>query len=117
MSCLPDAQDVIELVGDSFDTEFVESIISDAALIAARCLDGVPCGTQKAALKWLAAHLIASTQEGGVLTSSRLGDAQESYSRAVMGNGIMGTTYGQQAVAILPCLGRAGRAQARITVV
>jgi hypothetical protein len=113
---LPEPSDVIGLVGSGYSSAFVETIIADAAIIAARCLDGVDCATQKAALKWLAAHLIASTADGGVATSAKLGDAQDSYARAVMGNGIMGTTYGQQAIAILPCLGRAGRPQARITV-
>ena len=113
---MPDASDVIDLVGDGYDPVFVETIIADAAIIAARCLDEVDCGAQKAALKWLAAHLIASTGDGGVAILEKLGDAQNSYARAVLGNGIMGTTYGQQAIAILPCLGRAGRPQARITV-
>lgn len=113
----PAADDVIALTSTSLDMSVVDQVITDAALIAEKCVRNLPAVTQRSAIKWLAAHLIASTHDGGVMTSSKLGDASEAYSRAVVGNGLMGTTYGQQAVALVPCLGRIGRPRASITVV
>lgn len=115
----PAAAVVIALTGTDLDEPTVEAIIDDAALIAERCLSGYSSAIQQSALKWLAAHLIASTSDEGasVRSSEKLGDASDGFARAQFGNGIMGTTYGQQAVALVPCLGRLGRPTARVTVV
>lgn len=113
----PSATEVTNLTGTELDQTVVSALIDDAALIAADCLSGVTDDVETAALKWLSAHLVASTEEGGVRTSESLGDASESFVRAKVGDGIMGTTYGQQAVALLPCLGRLGCPSAKVTVV
>lgn len=113
----PTASDVIALTGTDMPEAVVSAIIDDAALIAADCLSSVSDALETAALKWLSAHLIASTNDGGVIQSEKLGDASDTYSRAATGDGIMGTTYGQQAVALVPCLGRLGRPTAKVTVV
>lgn len=114
----PIAADVIALTGTGLSEAVVSDIIDDAALIG-DCLSTLSSAKQEAALKWLAAHLIASTSDDGsqVLTSAKLGDASDSYARAKTGDGIAGTTYGQQAIAIAPCLARLGRAKASIEVV
>ena len=113
----PTAQAVIDLTGSDIPAPVVESIIDDAAIIGRDCLSVLDAETQEAALKWLTAHLIASTDSGAQLSSEKLGDASETYVRAQVKDGIAGTVYGQQAIAIAPCLARVGRARARITVV
>lgn len=113
----PTAQTVIDLTGTDLPESVVEVIIDDAIIIGRACLSPLDAETQEAALKWLAAHLIASTDSGAQLSSERLGDAQQTYVRAQVKDGIAGTLYGQQAIAIAPCLARIGRAKARITVV
>ena len=113
----PTAQSVIDLTGTSFSSSTVQMVIDDAALLAVDCLKSADEDTQEAALRWLSAHLIASTGGEAVIASERLGDAHTTYSRASIGDGIGGTTYGQQAIALLPCLARLGRAKARITVI
>lgn len=114
----PDAQTVIDLTGTDLSEPVVTLIIEDAALIAGPCLSGVADDRATSAIKWLAAHLVASTSDGGAatLTSDKLGDASQSWARAQMGDGIVGSTYGQQAVALVPCLARVGRAQASVEV-
>ena len=114
----PSAQTVIDLTGTDLSEPAVSSIIDDAALIAGPCLSGVSDAVAASAVKWLAAHLVASTSDMGsaTLTSDKLGDASQSWSRAKTGDALMGTSYGQQAVALIPCLARVGRAQASITV-
>ena len=115
----PTAQSVIDLTGTDLESAVVGSIIDDAALLAEKCLENLDADRQAAALRWLTAHLIASTSDEGSksVSSSRLGDASDSYSSASTGDGISGTSYGQQAIAIAPCLARLGRARASIKVI
>lgn len=115
----PDSQDVIDLTGTALDSGVVSALIDDAALIGKDCLESLTDEYQKAALKWLAAHMVASTsdQSSAVLTSNKLGDASKSWARGQMGTAIQGTTYGQQAVALVPCLARLGTAKASVEVV
>ena len=117
MTQIPTAFDVIALTGTDLPDHFVSAVIQDAALIASDCLKGVDGQRQEAALKWLAAHLLSSvggTSEG--LTSDKLGDAAQTYSRTVTGAGLMGTAYGQQAIAILPCLSGLGMRTGKFVV-
>ena len=119
MPAKPQASDVIALTGTEQSESVVSQIIDDAALIASECIAGYDEYRQRSILKWLAAHLLASTQEDGVRTSERLGDAQDQFARAKMGDSLKGTTYGQQAIALDTngCLARLGRAKARLRVV
>lgn len=114
---LPTASDVIALTGTSLPEAVVTMLIGNAALIAAKCLVGASDELETAALLWLAAHLVASTNKNGAVTSRKLGDASISYSSATIGDGLSGTIYGQQAVALLPCLATVGRATASIEVI
>lgn len=113
----PDAADVIAITGTKLSSTIVELIINSAELMAADCLVGYDDDVQTAALLWLSAHLVASTSGSGAVTSRKLGDASKSYATAQLGNGIMGTSYGQQAVALIPCLGLLGRPTALIEVI
>jgi hypothetical protein len=98
----------------------VQAVIDDAALLAEGCpvVAGYPAARQSAIVKWLAAHMIASTARTGVLTQKALGDASESYARAQVGLNLSGTTYGQQALALDPsgCLARLGQRSAFVQV-
>lgn len=114
----PSAQDVIDLTGTALDESVVSSIIDDAALMVEDCVKNLSAERQEAIVKWVSAHMIASGGEG-TLTSMKLGDASESYARATLGDGLSGTTYGQQALLLDPngCLAKLGRAKATIEVV
>jgi hypothetical protein len=114
---LPSAADVIALTGTGLSSAVVDALIADAALIAERCLASESGDRQEATLKWLAAHLVASTGTDGVLQSSKLGDASETYMRAATGEALAGTIYGQQAIALTPCLARLGKARASLEVI
>ena len=80
----PDAQTVIDLTGTELSEGAVSSIIDDAALIAGSCLATVDDARSSAAIKWLAAHLVASTSDMGsaTLASDKLGDASQGWARA-----------------------------------
>lgn len=113
----PAAADIIAMTGTRLSETLVETLIAQAALIAAPCLVGASDDLETATLMWLTAHLVASTSTNGTVTSRKLGDASKSYSTAQVGNGIMGTVYGQQAIALLPCLATAGRSTAVLEVI
>lgn len=113
----PAASDVIALTGTSLPDAVVTTIIGNAGLIAAACLAGVSDERETAALLWLAAHLVASTNGSRAITSWKLGDASHTYASATTGDGLSGTVYGQQAIALLPCLATLGRATASLEVI
>jgi len=114
---LPLASDIIALTGTSLSETLVNMLIGQAQLIAAACLVGASDELETAVLFWLTAHLIASTSRSGALTSYKLGDASETYATTQTGDGIRGTAYGQQAIALLPCLATYGRATASLEVI
>jgi hypothetical protein len=117
----PSAETVIALTGTGLAAAVVSAVIDDAALLAEKCIRNLPGGRQEAILKWLAAHMLASTSDSGsqVLASTSLGAASDSFARGSLGDGLQSTTYGQQAIALDPsgCLARLGRARATIEVV
>lgn len=121
MPTLPSAAAVIALTGTSLTEAVVESIIADAALIAETCIANYGEARQTAIIKWLAAHLVASTATGGesTLTSEKLGDASRTYARATTGEGLKGTMYGQQALSLDTngCLFRKGNGRATVSVI
>lgn len=100
----------------------VQGAIDDATLMAEHCVLSLNALRQKSIIKYLAAHLIASMTAGGAggkgaantLTQFALGDASETYARATTGEGIKGTTYGQQAIALDPngCVANIGKQRA-----
>ena len=116
----PELSAVRAIIGTDLSDPQVQSVIDDAALLAEGCpkIAGYDAARQAAIVKWLAAHLIASTARTGVLTQKSLGDASESYARAQTGMNLSGTSYGQQALALDPsgCLARLGQRSAFVSV-
>ena|SRR6478752_1359074 len=115
---LPTPEDVKAIIPTELSDAEVQSFINDAALLARRCIARLDAETQKTIVKYLAAHLIQSagksTGEGFgnvAVTSMKLGDASETYSRAQAGTNIAGTWYGQQAIQFDPngCLATLGQ--------
>src|SRR5690554_2459596 len=103
----PSADMVIQLTGTGLPEDVVAGIIDDAALLVERCISKLDGPRQTAIIKWVAAHLIASGPDL-MLKSERLGNASDTYATATLGDGLKGTTYGQQALALDPngCLAR-----------
>lgn len=101
---LPSASDVRVVIKTTLTDLQIDAIIADAALLAEGCpvIEGFLATRQAAIVKWLTAHMLASTNAagGGALTSKSLGDASEDYARPTLGSGLSGTTYGMQALAL-----------------
>lgn len=101
MATLPTATEVRSIIDTALTDEQIDSIVTDAVLLVETCSSGWSDARYTSILKWVTAHLIASRGgTEGVLTSSRLGDAQDNYMRTTPGDGLKGTTYGQQALAL-----------------
>src|SRR6478609_5982002 len=122
---LPTPQDVKAIIPTDLSDAEVQVFINDAALLARRCIASLDAETQTVIVKYLAAHLIQSagksTGEGFgnvAVTSMKLGDASETYSRAAAGLNIAGTYYGQQAIQFDPngCLAKLGQQRALFKV-
>jgi len=122
MPTLPTASEVIALTATDFSETVVDAIIADAALIAEGCVSAYSDARQTAIIKWLACHLIASTNGAsgsgsGSLASFKMGDASESYAKSSLsGEGLKATHYGQQALMLDTdgCLARLGRPPATV---
>jgi hypothetical protein len=120
MPTLPTASDVIALTSTNLAEAVVTSLIADAALLAGDCITDYSEEKQTAIIKWLAAHMVASTDSGGgTLTSEKLGDASQTFARATMGDGLRGTMYGQQALALdtSGCLAKRGKGRASVEII
>lgn len=117
----PTATEVIDLTGTELTEAQVTALIDDAALMVEACINTLSADRQSAIVKWVAAHLIQATGDdsGNVLSSTKLGDASDTFARGSLGDGLSGSYYGQQAIALDPngCLARLGRAKAKIQVV
>lgn len=114
---LPTPAEVKAIIPTDLSDAEVQSFINDAALLGKRCVTPLDADTQKVIVKYLAAHLIQSAGKSSgegfanvAVTSMKLGDASETYSRAQAGNNIASTSYGQQAIQFDPngCLARLG---------
>ena len=119
MATKPTPTEVKTIIATSLDDASVQVFIDDAALIADQCpaVLSYPDDRQKAIVRWLTAHLIASANRssgGGQLTSKALGDASESYAVGTAGTELASTSYGRQAIALDPsgCLERVGKTRA-----
>lgn len=125
MPTLPTASEVIALTATDFSEAVVSAIIADAALIAEGCIASYEDARQTAIIKWLACHLIVSTNGAsgsgaGSITSDKLGDASTSFAKsALTGEGLKATHYGQQALLLDTngCLARLGRPRASVEVI
>lgn len=120
MPTLPTSSDVIAITGSTLPSAVVDALIADAALVAGDCITPYAADRQTAIIKWLAAHMIASTDaNGGTLTQDKLGDASQSYARATLGENLRGTIYGQQALALDTngCLVTRGKGRASVEII
>lgn len=115
----PTASTVLALTGLDVDTTVVDAVIDDAAILADPCSASWTEEQETAILKWLAAHLLASTHDGAVTKSESLGDASMTWQRPQVGEALRGTSYGQQALALdhTGCLIRRGRPKATMEVI
>jgi hypothetical protein len=95
----------------------VQVAINDVTLMAARCLALIADEpTRDAIVKYLAAHLltIIDSTGAGVATSSKLGDASDTYKTDGFGRSLGSSNYGQMAIQLDPngCLQRIGNPKA-----
>ena len=119
---LPTTEAVRAIIRTDLTDGQVGAVIGDAALFAEGCpkVAGYDGTRQAAIIKWITAHMIASTNAGGgSLTQKALGDASETYARPTLGLGLQGTSYGQQAIALDPsgCLSRLGAMKAHFRAI
>jgi len=117
---LPDADDVIALTGTQLTSVVVGLIITSAEQMVLTCLEGMTDDKATAVLLWLSAHLVASAApSNGSLTGRSLGDSNKSWAKASMGDGLKGTTYGQQVLMLdeSGCIGRLGRGVATLEII
>lgn len=125
MPTLPTASEVIALTATDFSEAVVSAIIDDAALIAEGCIETYSEARQTAIIKWLACHLITSTNGAsgtgsGSIISDKLGDAATTYAKsALTGEGLKSSHYGQQALLLDTngCLARKGRPPASVEAI
>jgi hypothetical protein len=113
----PTPSEVLELIGLDLHTSVVESFIDAAELLIEPCSDKLGAGRRTAVLKWVTAHLIYSTNDYGTVSSESHHDVSVSYARPEMGEGLMGTMYGQQAILLADCLKRIGKTPGSVQVI
>lgn len=100
MPATPSVENVQALLAHQFAAGVVTAAISDAALI----LEELPCMGQysdarlEAITRYLAAHLLASTQTGAAIASKSIDGVAYSWRSATLGAGLEGTPLGQQAL-------------------
>lgn len=109
----PAPDDVRKVIATDADDATIDSMIDDAVLMYEHCLKSLDDERQKAALKWIAAHLLFSSDMGGedtARTTKKIGDATDVYARATLGDGLRGSVFGQRAISFDPsgCLGSDG---------
>lgn len=121
MANRPTPEQVQRLLSVTFSTEELEDAISDAGLMLNACAKLYDDERQAALVKYLAAHLLASSQVGaaGSLASESVDGTSYSRATATLGQNLKGTTFGQQALLLDPngCLQSLGEMNARLWVV
>ncbi len=110
----PTPDQVREIITTAKPDSAIESVISYAAMVVEQYITHFPVDRQRAIITWVAAHFLASTDVDGVKSAMKLGDASETYARAQLGQLLLGTPYGQQAIlladgALDPMTGRKAR--------
>ena len=95
---LPTPGKVREIIDTAKPDSAIESCIAYAAMVAEDYVRHLPGPRHTAIITWIAAHFLASTDVDGIRTAEKLGDASDSFARAKLGELLMGTPYGQQAV-------------------
>jgi hypothetical protein len=113
----PSLSEVRIVIKTSLSDVEVQTFVDDAVLIAGTCPTLVESNAaiQKSAVKWLAAHLI-STTNSGLLTQRTIGDAADSYAAPTLGAGLKATSYGQRALLLAPELANIGKSAPQLWV-
>lgn len=109
----PTPEEVRVVIDTNASDDVINAMIDDAILMYGHCLEAMEPARQKAALKWIVAHLLFSSGQGGedsARVSKKLGDASDTYARATIGDGLRGSVFGQRALAFDPsgCLAQDG---------
>lgn len=115
-SYLPSSEDVKSIIDTEKTDAIVNTVIEDADLLVSRAIANYADDRKKAIVKWVAAHLIASTDVDGIRASEKLGDATDSFARPKLGDLLKGTPYGQSALLLDEegLLDKLGKAKATI---
>lgn len=97
----------------------VQAAIDTILIMAAKCLALMPDdATRDQVTKYLAAHLLTviASNGVGVATSSKLGDASDSFASGALGKGLRSSAYGQMAIALDPndCISKLGNPRATL---
>ena len=106
----PSVEQVQALLPAAFPIGLVEAMIADATLMLEDCA-GYSTERRSAIVKYLAAHLLASTQRSAAgVASKSIDGVSYSYRGPVLGEGLKGTPFGQMALSFDTngCLLRAG---------
>jgi hypothetical protein len=106
------------LLRPGLDDSLIASAIEDAALLIEPCADRYDSGRVWAITKYLAAHLLASTDQGASVVAESVDGTSYTKKMAQVGTGLNGTTFGQQALKFdyLGCLKRLGREGVKLKV-
>lgn len=97
MATTPDPSEVAALAGVE-ETPAIASFIADAELLVEPCNGAYSDDRRTAIVKWLAAHLIASTPDGAMLKSETVDGASYTRVMSTNGTGLQSTTFGQRAL-------------------
>ena len=112
-------ENVRNLTGTKKPDAELTLMIRTAKAIVARCKSSCWSEDEKAlVVAWLAAHFVATSGESkGAQTSRKLGDAQTSWSRAALGEGLKSSPYGQQVLLMdhCGCLAKLGKLKVSLT--
>lgn len=111
------AEAVQEVINTSIDANVIlTNMIDTANVLVDTYLE--PAGLDETVLAkielYLAAHFVALTEEGGGITRSKLGDADESYAN-IFEEGFRSTRFGQTALALDSSGTLAGVAQTKLS--
>lgn len=114
----PTPSEVRTVIKTAITDEQIQQFIDDAVLMTENCdiIATYSEAKQKAIVRWLAAHLIAT--QAPAMKSQGIGDASESYESPITGEGLKGSRYGQQAILLDPsgCLAKQGKVKSTFEV-
>ena len=115
----PEADAVLSLTGAELPASVVDTLIEDAVLMAGNCLKHYGDDRQTAIIKWLAAHLVASTEGNAEIQSESVDGASQTFVRPEPGEGLRGTSFGRQALGLdyRGCLEGIGKRRPTVEVI
>lgn len=95
---MPTTESVQALLSVEFTAATINAAITDAALMVEDC--GYTDSREEAIVRYLAAHLLSSSQPGGAgnVKSENIDGTAYTLGGAVVGMGLKGSSFGQQAL-------------------